>query len=99
MRRCIDSNPGLSSRFSKTVDFPSYDTGDLCEMFRRMAARQQFALPDGFESKLKPWIEDRSKADDWANARGTRTRLEKAREAQPLLVPGYQSADICPLTI
>ena len=25
-----------------------------------MAARQQFALPDGFEAKLKPWIESRS---------------------------------------
>src|ERR1700676_2366823 len=64
MRRFIDSNPGFGRRFSKTVDFPSYDTSELCEIFRRMAARRQFNLPDGCEAKLKPWIEGRSKADD-----------------------------------
>ena len=99
MRRFIDSNPGLSSRFSKTVDFPSYDTSELCEIFRRMAARQQFALPNGFEAKLKPWIEGRSKADDWANAREMRTLLEKTREAQALRVAGDPSADISMVTI
>ena len=99
MRRFVDSNPGLSSRFSKTVDFPSYDAAELCEIFRRMAARQQFALPDGFEAKLKPWIEGRSKADDWANAREMRTLLEKTREAQALRVAGDPSADISDVTI
>ena len=99
MRRFIDSNPGLSSRFSKTVDFPSYDANELCEIFRRMAARQQFALPEGFEAKLKPWIEGRSKADDWANAREMRTLLEKTREAQALRVAGDPSADISLVTI
>jgi SpoVK/Ycf46/Vps4 family AAA+-type ATPase len=99
MRRFIDSNPGLGSRFSKTVDFPSYDTSELCEIFRRMAARQQFNLPNGFESKLKPWIEGRSKADDWANAREMRTLLEKAREEQALRVAGDASADISLVTI
>jgi SpoVK/Ycf46/Vps4 family AAA+-type ATPase len=99
MRRFIDSNPGLSSRFSKTIDFPSYDANELCEIFRRMAARQQFALPDGIEAKLKPWIEGRSKADDWANAREMRTLLEKAREAQALRVAGDPSADISLVTI
>ncbi len=80
MRRFIDSNPGLSSRFSKTIDFPSYNADELCEIFKRMAIRQQFNLPDGFEAKLKPWIENRSKAEDWANAREMRTLLERARE-------------------
>src|SRR5450631_3765033 len=69
MRRFIDSNPGLGSRFSKTVEFPSYDANELCEIFRRMTARQQFGLPDGFEARLRPWIEGRSTAEDWANAR------------------------------
>ena len=99
MRRFIDSNPGLSSRFSKTVDFPSYDMNELCEIFRRMAIRQQFALPAGFEAKLKPWIESRSKADDWANAREMRTLLEKSREAQALRVANDPSADISNVTI
>jgi SpoVK/Ycf46/Vps4 family AAA+-type ATPase len=99
MRRFIDSNPGLGSRFSKTVDFPSYNTSELSEIFRRMAARQQFNLPDGFEAKLKPWIEGRSKADDWANAREMRTLLEKAREEQALRVAGDPSADISLVTI
>jgi SpoVK/Ycf46/Vps4 family AAA+-type ATPase len=99
MRRFIDSNPGLGSRFSKTVDFPSYDTSELSEIFRRMAARQQFNLPSGFEAKLKPWIESRSKADDWANAREMRTLLEKAREEQALRVAGDPSADISLVTI
>jgi SpoVK/Ycf46/Vps4 family AAA+-type ATPase len=99
MRRFIDSNPGLGSRFSKTVDFPSYNSSELCEIFRRMAARQQFGLPEGVEAKLKPWIEGRSKADDWANAREMRTLLEKAREAQAMRVAGDPAADISVVTI
>jgi SpoVK/Ycf46/Vps4 family AAA+-type ATPase len=99
MRRFIDSNPGLASRFSKTVDFPSYNPDELCEIFKRMAARQQFNLPEGFEAKVKPWVESRSKADDWANAREMRTLLEKAREAQALRVASDPSADIAHVTI
>jgi ATP-dependent Clp protease ATP-binding subunit ClpA len=94
MRRFIESNPGLSSRFTKTVDFPSYGAGDLCEILRRMAARQQFLLPDDFAAALTPWIEERSKAPDWGNARSMRTLLEKAREAQAIRVSTDADADL-----
>src|ERR1700722_6633235 len=98
MRRFIDSNPGLNSRFSKTVEFPAYNSAELSEIFKRMAARQQFNLPDGFEAKLKPWIDSRSKADDWANAREMRTLLEKTREAQAWRLASSPSADISLVT-
>src|SRR5580692_2846111 len=99
MRRFIDSNPGLSSRFSKTIDFPSYNSAELTEIFKRMATRQQFNLPEGFEGKVRPWIEGRSRAEDWANAREMRTLLEKAREAQALRAANDPSADVSLVTI
>src|ERR1700747_1422971 len=94
MRRFIESNPGLSSRFTKTIDFPSYGVTDLCEILRRMAARQQFSLPDDFAAALTPWIEQRSKAADWGNARSMRTLLEKARESQPIRISTDADADL-----
>jgi stage V sporulation protein K len=94
MRRFIESNPGLSSRFTKTIDFPSYDVVDLCEILKRMAARQQFSLPDDFSAALTPWIAQRSQASDWGNARSMRTLLEKARESQAIRISTNPNADL-----
>ena len=99
MRRFIDTNPGLASRFTKTIDFPRYSAGELSEILRRMAAKQGFTLPGGFEAKIKPWITERSRADDWANAREIRTLLEKAREAQATRIATNPSADLSRLEI
>jgi stage V sporulation protein K len=99
MRRFIDTNPGLAGRFTKTIDFPRYSADDLCEIFRRMAERQHFTLPDGFQGRIKPWITERSRADDWANAREMRTLLEKAREAQAMRISMDPSADLSRLEI
>jgi stage V sporulation protein K len=99
MRRFIDTNPGLAGRFTKTIDFPRYSPDDLCEILRRMAAKQHFTLPDGFEAKIKPWIAERSRAEDWANAREMRTLLEKAREAQAMRISVDTSADLSQLEI
>ena len=99
MRRFIDSNPGLAGRFTKTIDFPRYNADDLCEILRRMAARQHFTLPEGFQARIKPWIAERSRADDWANAREMRTLLEKAREAQAMRISADPSADLSRLEL
>lgn len=94
MRRFIDTNPGLAGRFTKTIDFPRYNADDLCEILRRMAAKQHFTLPENFPSRIKPWITERSRADDWANAREMRTLLERAREAQAMRIATDSSADL-----
>jgi stage V sporulation protein K len=99
MRRFIDTNPGLAGRFTKTIDFPRYNADDLCEILRRMAAKQHFALPENFPTRIKPWITERSRADDWANAREMRTLLEKAREAQAMRIATNPSADLSRIEI
>jgi stage V sporulation protein K len=99
MRRFIDTNPGLAGRFTKTIEFPKYDARDLCEILRRMAARQHFSLPDGFEAKILPWIAERSRAEEWANAREMRTLLEKTREAQATRIVSEPNADLSRLEL
>jgi stage V sporulation protein K len=99
MRRFIDTNPGLAGRFTKTIDFPRYNADDLCEILRRMAAKQHFTLPENFPTRIKPWVTERSRADDWANAREMRTLLEKAREAQAMRIATNPSADLSRIEI
>src|ERR1700730_3379930 len=99
MRRFIDTNPGLAGRFTKTIDFPRYNADDLSEILRRMAAKQHFTLPENFPTRIKPWITERSRADDWANAREMRTLLEKAREAQAMRITMNPSADLSRIEI
>jgi replication-associated recombination protein RarA len=94
MRHFIDTNPGLASRFTKTIDFPAYDTKDLCAILRAMAQAQKYELPKNLESKLKPWIEEQSKRKNWGNAREMRTLLERAREAQAMRLADDPDADI-----
>ena len=99
MRRFISSNPGLASRFTKTIDFPSYQTGELCAILRSMAKSQKYDLPDELEVKLKPWIEGERKREDWGNARQMRTLLEKAREVQALRISRDPTADLARIEI
>src|ERR671931_898391 len=46
MRRFLESNPGLRSRFSREIDFPDYSTAELVEIFARFAAEAEYTLGD-----------------------------------------------------
>lgn len=99
MRRFISSNPGLSSRFTRTIDFPSYGAQELTEILRRMAAAQSYTLPTGVEGVLHPWINARKSAEDWGNAREMRTVLEKARGSQAMRLMHSTGGDLQQLTL
>ncbi len=99
MLNFVSSNPGLASRFTKTIDFPSYQTGELCAILRSMARSQKYELPNELEAKLKPWIESERTRDNWGNARQMRTLLEKAREAQAMRISRDPTADLARIEI
>jgi S1-C subfamily serine protease/Holliday junction resolvasome RuvABC ATP-dependent DNA helicase subunit len=99
MQRFINSNPGLSSRFTKTIEFPPYAANELTEILRVMAKRQSFVLPDDLESSLGPWLKVGMRNKSWGQAREMRTLLERAREAQATRIEHEPSADVRQLAI
>ena len=94
MRKFIAANPGLESRFTRTIDFPAYEPEELIHILRLMAVQSGYIVPDDLETKLKPWIESNRKRESWGNAREMRTLLEHARDAQAMRISGDPSADL-----
>lgn len=84
MRKFTDSNPGLKSRFNKTIYFRDYTPEEMTEIFRKMLCgkKVRYTLsPDADEhllSYFKGIYGMRSK--DFANARTVRNELQKAIE-------------------
>ncbi len=102
MRKFLTSNPGLPSRFTKTIQFESYEAADLVAIIHLMARRDGLHLSPDADPVLKTFFERARTAPDFANARTARTVLERAREAQaariaPLI--GSPGLDLGELTL
>ena len=79
MRRFVDSNPGLKSRFSRFIEFVPYSAEELLEIFRRMVAERGYGLTGDAEDLARRFIAElRRRADErtFANARVMRQLVE-----------------------
>ncbi|MFD7616393.1 AAA family ATPase [Streptomyces sp. NPDC059802] len=74
----LAANPGLGSRFTTRVPFPHYDTDDLVEILRRMAAEENCTLAEGVRERAGAWLEGTrlTHPAEFGNARTVRKLLE-----------------------
>jgi SpoVK/Ycf46/Vps4 family AAA+-type ATPase len=84
MRRFLESNPGLRSRFSREIEFPDYSTDELVEIFGRFAAEHEYTLGEGSEETLRGIFANAERDESFGNARFARTLFEQALNAQAL---------------
>jgi SpoVK/Ycf46/Vps4 family AAA+-type ATPase len=86
MREFVASNPGLPSRFTKTLYFASYGAGELVEIVHAMARRDSLHIDRSADESMRAYFELARERPDFGNARTARTLLERAREAQALRI-------------
>jgi stage V sporulation protein K len=84
MRRFLESNPGLRSRFSREIEFPDYSPDELVAIFRRFADEADYALGDGAEEALRATLASAERDERFGNARFARTLFEQSLNAQAL---------------
>lgn len=104
MHKFIDSNPGLSSRFSKYFHFPDYTGEELLKIFERFCKTNGYTMENGAQEvlleKLTALYETRE--EHFGNARAVRNIFEKAINCQADRIAGQNSftdADLETLTL
>ena len=84
MRRFLESNPGLRSRFSREIVFPDYSEDELVAIFRRFVTEAQYSLGEDAEETLRATFENAERDESYGNARFARTLFEQSLNAQAL---------------
>lgn len=96
MKRFINSNPGLKSRFGNTIAFENYSVEELLAIFNIFCDRNDYKLTEPAKEKIKTIFRKEldSTAEDFGNGRFARNFFEKALRNQALRL----SAQKAPLT-
>ncbi|MFJ3146845.1 AAA family ATPase [Streptomyces halstedii] len=95
MDRLLSTNPGLSSRFTTRVDFPSYRPQELTAIGQVLAAENG----DGWDEEsleelrsISGHVVDQGWIDELGNGRFLRTLYEKSCAYRDLRLSGYPAA-------
>lgn len=78
MKKFIDSNPGLKSRFNKYIEFPDYNIDELEEIFNMNCKKYDYIVEEDVKHQIRALITSRKIAniDNFANAREVRNLFE-----------------------
>ena len=84
MKRFIDSNPGLQSRFNRYINFPDYSAQELVKIFHMYMKKNQYTISDEADTLLKEKLNYAVEHKDrnFGNARYVRNVFEKAIQMQ-----------------
>jgi hypothetical protein len=82
MREFLDANPGLASRFAKTIEFENYSPEELVLITTRMMEGEDYLAAPEVTAGLKDWFSSVTRDQNFGNAREARKLFEGMRKAQ-----------------
>lgn len=84
MKRFIESNPGLQSRFNRYIEFPDYSAEELFQIFESSTKKYEYKLTDTASAALKEVLDKAVEGKDknFGNGRYVRNLFERVVENQ-----------------
>ncbi len=80
MKSMLQSNPGMNSRVAHYIDFPDYTSGELVQIFHRLAG-PSIRISEGAEQEIQRHFQSlplRKSDEDFGNGRYVRNLVERA---------------------
>lgn len=102
MNEFLNSNPGLKSRFTREIKFPSYSPKELVQVFRQQASKLGYELDKKVENSLIQIFTEMADDESFGNARAARTLFEQTVERQSDRLqgtPNRSKSDLSLLTV
>ncbi|WAL66515.1 right-handed parallel beta-helix repeat-containing protein [Amycolatopsis cynarae] len=82
MREFLESNPGMESRFSRTIEFDNYTAEELVTIVRAQCAKHDYRLDDAAGEALLRYFEEIPKDGTFGNGRTARRVFERMTDRQ-----------------
>lgn len=95
MKKFIDSNPGLQSRFNRYINFPDYSAEELSKIFLSIAEKSQYTCNADVRASLRDIMQAAVDTRDrcFGNGRYVRNLFERAIQRQAVRL-----STVAPLT-
>ncbi|WP_228183313.1 right-handed parallel beta-helix repeat-containing protein [Streptomyces anulatus] len=84
MESFLSSNPGLASRFSRTVEFENYSVPDLVAIMESMCTQHQYELGEGTDQALAAHFGAMDRDAGFGNGRAARGVFEEMVDRQAI---------------
>jgi Cdc6-like AAA superfamily ATPase len=82
MATFVGANPGLRSRFPRTIHFPDYSDDELVAIFGTLCGDGGYTLPDDTKAHLRAWFAAQPRTKGFGNGRLARNLFEAAMARQ-----------------